>query len=182
VHAHDETKRIAKHCCATETRWKAGENAPSPPDRRASIRYDKVVATHFRNGATHHKEGIEHSGRWWPRKGDQGIRSASRNPLVPANLNIRFFSRSGSATDIRPGICPGNVPRCPGSVFRISMPLRDLEFSLYRLVQIKASVLAGSPDVISVYSTRSPLSNGAPLTEGRTNRSGPPSSGLMKPQ
>jgi hypothetical protein len=32
---------------ASEARWVADENAPSPPDRRASIRYDKVVSTHF---------------------------------------------------------------------------------------------------------------------------------------
>ena len=48
--------------------------------------------------------------------------------------------------------------------------------------KIKASVLAGSPDVTTVYSTRSPAWNAAPLTDGRTNRSGPPPSGLMKPQ
>jgi hypothetical protein len=35
-------------------------------------------------------------GRWWPDRGDQGIRSAARNPVVPANLNIRVFTQSGS--------------------------------------------------------------------------------------
>ena len=69
-----------------------GENAPSPPDRRASIRHDKVVdgidalpdentqARRYRNGATRpglqHEKGNQHSRRWRTDGSDPGIGSA----------------------------------------------------------------------------------------------------------
>jgi len=34
-------------------------------------------------------------GRWWLDRGDPGIRSTSRNQVVPANLDIRVFTQSG---------------------------------------------------------------------------------------
>src|SRR5438552_1252317 len=73
-----------------------GENAPSPPDRRASIRYDKVVdgidalpdentqARRYRNGVTRpslqHEKGNQHSGRWWFDRGNPGIGSPRGAP------------------------------------------------------------------------------------------------------
>src|SRR5207237_7791745 len=87
-----------------------GENAPSPPDRRASIRYDKVVdgidalpdentqARRYRNGATRsglqHEKGNQHSGRWWFDGGNPGIGSASRVPSR-AGLNFHVFTQPG---------------------------------------------------------------------------------------
>src|SRR5438094_5750039 len=73
-----------------------GENAPSPPDRRASIRYDKVVdgidalpdentqARRYRNGVTRpslqHEKGNQHSGRRWFDRGNPGIGSPRGAP------------------------------------------------------------------------------------------------------
>src|SRR5439155_12991736 len=81
---------------ASEPRSIPGENPPSPPDRRASIRYGKVVdgidalpdentqARRYRNGVTRpslqHEKGNQHSGRWWFDRGNPGIGSPRGAP------------------------------------------------------------------------------------------------------